>query len=175
MRLFVSVEIPTSLKEKIVSIQNKLSQLESFKGTLVRPENLHITLAFIGSKMESEIDAIAEKLATVIFPSFKIVATSIEKRAHVIWISVESEKLEILALKIGELFPTSENRPYNGHITIARIKEIYDVDALKKATSECIITPTEWVVSTFELQRSITYQEGPMYEPLESFRLSEEI
>ena len=47
MRLFVAIQLNEKVKHSLLSIQEKLRRL-GVRGNYTPPENLHLTLAFIG-------------------------------------------------------------------------------------------------------------------------------
>jgi len=48
-RLFVAVELPQEIKQELAIICDFFAKRELFVGRCMRPENLHVTLKFIGS------------------------------------------------------------------------------------------------------------------------------
>ncbi|TDA29727.1 MAG: RNA 2',3'-cyclic phosphodiesterase, partial [Hadesarchaea archaeon] len=59
MRTFLALEINEEVRERLVKFQRKLSQgWASLK--LVEPENIHLTLKFLGEVEEGRLGAIEE-------------------------------------------------------------------------------------------------------------------
>ena len=67
MRLFVALEIPSTVRDDFAALMNDLRALESKssakKPRWVRPENLHVTLKFIGHVEPEKLDPIRAALA----------------------------------------------------------------------------------------------------------------
>ncbi len=69
MRLFVAVEVPAAVRDDLAALVSELQALESKSSAnklrWVRPENLHVTLKFIGSGPPEKLDAIRAELSRV--------------------------------------------------------------------------------------------------------------
>ena len=132
MRLFVALEIPSAVRENLAALLKNLRAV-SPQTRWVRPENLHVTLKFIGEVPEAKLGAIRSALAGVrsdlpvaldfrglgFFPN--------EKHPRVFWAGIEaSPNLKILAAEIEkatvELGIPREQRPFSPHLTLARLE-----------------------------------------------------
>ncbi len=176
VRLFVSVELPPEVINEVIRIQKELTKQNLFEGTFVKPENLHITLAFFGSVESKEIPCIQKQLATISFPACQILLKELgvnsPRKPRVLWITVEAPVLIQLAQRINDLFPNyREQRPFNGHITIARMKKVLDKEMVKIACKTMAVAPYSWHASEFSLWQSQTVSTGPIYTMLASFPL----
>jgi 2'-5' RNA ligase len=60
IRLFCALQLPDDAVARIVAWQ--AAQLAGARGRVVPPENLHVTLAFLGSRPEREVGPIAAEL-----------------------------------------------------------------------------------------------------------------
>ena len=65
MRLFLAVEIPEALKKILGDIQEELKPKIKSKLTWVRPEQMHITLKFLGEVGEDAIPEILTSLSSI--------------------------------------------------------------------------------------------------------------
>ena len=69
MRLFVALEIPLNLRDNLESLIEELRDLaegpDAKRVRWVRPENLHVTLKFIGEVAAEKLAGIREALSTV--------------------------------------------------------------------------------------------------------------
>ena len=61
LRLFVCVWIPDTLREKIVKFQEEIMKLP-LKGKFVEPQNLHVTVTFLGNKKNEEVTPLKRNL-----------------------------------------------------------------------------------------------------------------
>ena len=135
MRLFVALEIPSAVREHFATLINQLRALESKssakKPRWVRPENLHVTLKFIGHVDPALLDPIRATLAKLrsdgpvdlrfrglgFFPN--------AKRPRVLWAgTVAPPNLSSLARDIdaslAKLGIPAEERAFTPHLTLAR-------------------------------------------------------
>ena len=67
IRLFIAVNCDDETKKLLISIQNNI-RAQSPKGNFSRPENLHLTLVFLGETQEEMIPAICEAIQAAMYP-----------------------------------------------------------------------------------------------------------
>jgi 2'-5' RNA ligase len=132
VRLFVALEIPTAVRESLAALLKCLRVL-SAQPRWVRPENLHVTLKFIGEWPSEKLEVLRSALSAVrldqpvilnfrglgFFPN--------EKRPRVFWAGIEaSSNLITLASEIDhateKLGVPREPRPFSPHLTLARFE-----------------------------------------------------
>src|SRR5260370_12264617 len=108
MRLFVALEIPSEVREKLAALLKSLRAV-SPQTRWVRPENLHVTLKFIGEVPETKLAAIRSALArarsdqpvTVDFRGLGFFPN--DKHPRVFWAGIEpSPNLKTLAADIDK-------------------------------------------------------------------------
>jgi 2'-5' RNA ligase len=134
IRTFIAVEIPENITSGIRELQQDLKDY-GIDIRWIRPENIHLTLKFIGDVQSDDIDNISGAISTTAkgVSSIPLQAKGIGvfpgvKRPRVLWVGLTGQ-LELLTklqktldanLK-GIGFPP-EKRPFKGHLTIGRIK-----------------------------------------------------
>jgi len=168
-RLFIAIDIPKELKEKINS--ELIDSLGDVKK--VPKENLHLTLAFIGDASESNERIIIEKLKKVEFSKFPILLGGTENfDERVIWLSAQAIELFNLAENISkELHLDNE---FSGHITIAKAKQGRDItENFKKIRGRKINQTIK--VDKFILFESKQTQEGSKYYKVAEFKANKKI
>src|SRR5438128_7706789 len=145
MQLFVALEVPAEVRENLASL------LQSFRAVSpqirwVRPENLHVTLKFIGEVPQTKLAEIRSALASVrsaqsvtldfrglgFFPN--------EKKPRVFWAGIAaSSNLKTLAADIEGAMEkcgiAREKRDFSPHLTLARLERPLP-EALRKAIAE---------------------------------------
>jgi 2'-5' RNA ligase len=180
MRLFVALEIPSAVRENLAALLKSLRAV-SPQTRWVRPENLHVTLKFIGEVAEARLAAIRSALAGVrseqpvtlefrglgFFPN--------EKHPRVFWAGIEaSPNLKTLASDIDhateKLGIPPEKRPFSPHLTLAR----FEAPRLpKKLRAEIQGNATRQFgslrTSQFHLIESKLKRTGAEYTTVESF------
>ena len=141
MRLFVALSTPGDVRENLSQMIDELRRADA-RPRWVNPENLHITLKFIGEVSSAGMTEIATALGTVhtaqhvklgfrgtgFFPD--------ARRPNVAWVGIESSpNLAPLAsevnLALSPLGIAREEKPFVPHLTIARFAETRLSPALK--------------------------------------------
>ncbi len=129
MRLFVALDIDDSIRHRLSTF---LDGVRGFAPDLnwARPENLHITLKFIGEQRPEKLSPIKQALQPIHSTPFEISFRSYgffptPKSARVFWIGIESgPQLAGLATSVdNSLTPLgipAETRPFSPHLTLAR-------------------------------------------------------
>ncbi len=184
LRTFVAVDLEDELvRGKIVDIQREISS-SSARIKLVEPENLHITLKFLGEVEETRIPVIVKALEGALkgVDPFRIRLERVGafprvSRPNVIWVGVSDGRDSLIRLanlvedalrKVG--FP-KEKRSFEPHLTIARVKyRSSDLPSLITRVENVEIGEIE--VREVRLKKSTLTPKGPIYETLHSFPLT---
>jgi 2'-5' RNA ligase len=180
MRLFAALEIPAAVRENLAALLKSLRAV-SPRTRWVRPENLHVTLKFIGEVPETKLAAIRNALAGVrpdqsvtldfrgldFFPN--------DKHPRVFWAGIEaSPNLKTLAADVDrateKLGIPREQRPFTPHLTLARFEPPGLPEELRSAIQESAARDFGSVrTSQFHLIESKLKASGAEYTTLESF------
>ncbi len=92
MRVFIAIRFTQAFKEPIFEAQDALRD-NGVRGNFTLPENLHLTLAFIGET--DRVDDIKAAGKEVVFEPFEIKTGRLgcfNGRSKVIWLGIDSEK-----------------------------------------------------------------------------------
>ncbi len=126
-RLFVAIELPDTLKEEVFAIRNDLPG-----GRWVSPDQLHLTLRFIGEVDEQTLLAVKKGLSTVRGAPFQLAVAGIghfppAKSPRILWAGVHADSTLLLVQRgvesaLQHAGIPGETRPFAPHITIARLK-----------------------------------------------------
>ena len=132
IRCFVAVEIPTAVKHQLAKIQERNQLPELF---WVKPENIHLTIKFLGDIWQSDQPKIEKSLTEIAnqYRSFMIKIGSLGAfpnffQPKVIWAGIEKNRDTIVALayQINKALVTIgypiEKRPFIPHVTLARVR-----------------------------------------------------
>ena len=180
MRLFIALEIPVAVRENLAALLKSLQAISPETGW-VRPENLHLTLKFIGEVCETKLAAIRSALATVrsdrpvtlrfrglgFFPD--------EKHPRVFWAGIEaSSNLRALASDIErateKLGIQRKQRPFSPHLTLARFEHPRLPEKLRSAIQENAARDFGSLrTNQFHLIESKLKSSGAEYTTVESF------
>lgn len=181
MRCFISIELESSIKNNINDfiLQNNLSKL--FSGIRwTKPDNLHITLAFLGdisTDRISDVKKILTKIASNHMP-FSIDLSDLGffpslKNPRVLWIGI-NEQPNLLKLKDDinkrlDAFNISyDKKPFSPHLTIGRIKDPLQIEP--KAVSE-LEFKASFLVTEIYLMKSDLSPTGASYTNLYNVKL----
>lgn len=176
MRLFVSVPVPEEIRIRAAALSD---ELPADSINLIRPENMHLTMRFIGETADAA--KITERLSMIRFSPFRceIKRAGVfpsEDYVRVVWVGAESAgKLESLAKDVsGALagFGKEEGEGFSAHLTIARVKRKIDVRPfLSKHRDESF---GAFTVAGFELVESVLGGAGgPVYKTVAGFRAND--
>jgi len=185
-RIFIAINLPESVKEKITSAQKNL---RAFPARWVKKENLHITLIFLGRFKDEEVARvcqIAQEVAGKTQP-FQIKLDKIcygppkKIPPRMVWVSGEkSEELAKLRDNLEkEIFSPiaqdfSGTQPLSPHITLARIKQWewrrIEPDEMPQVEQDISL---DFEARSIEVMESHLKREGPEYVILESCPLKE--
>lgn len=122
MRLFIAINFSKEVKDILLEAIDELRS-QSISGNFTRPENLHLTLAFIG---ESEnIPAIRNVIDRCAVPAFDMTVQGAGHFGDLYWVGIENNPiLKSLAEKLRTDLRASgfdiEAKAFKPHITIAR-------------------------------------------------------
>lgn len=175
MRLFISIQVPPHVIEEIVRIQKILTSQNLFVGTLIKPEQLHSTLLFLGNVEVEQLPEIIQKLETIRYTEFTASLNSLKanswKYPHVLWLTLCSPALHELARIIHVCLDYKEEHAFRAHITLFRIKKIFDKQKLQELLQNSSVQQKTWIVTKFTLQQSELHSEGARYTCLHVFYL----
>ncbi len=184
LRLFVAVNLPVEVRQRLAAAQEHLRHGRP-DVSWVRPENLHLTLKFLGATAEERLDPIRQTLATVgpKHRAFQIEMAGVGsfggRVPRVVWVGVKQggESLTALAadaeLALADLGFPREQRGFTAHLTLGRVRSPRNVEGLavgiREIQEERFGTAP---VETFELMRSELRPSGSVYTMLERFELA---
>lgn len=184
IRSFIAITIPEEVKEVLAGLVQGLKPIFP-KISWVKPENMHITLKFLGNIREEDIGQIKQIMAkscTDISP-FSLQGQALGvfptvNRARVIWTGLHGETALLeklyLALETGlaQIGFAKEERPFRPHLTLGRIKTRAKPKPLLEAIHQyqTFSTPS-FTVKEIVLFKSTLHPQGARYTVLEKVRL----
>jgi 2'-5' RNA ligase len=184
LRAFIAIEIDEAVRQKLVAAQQQLANTGAQLG-LVGPENIHVTMKFLGDIREDQIGAITDAVqATVagvgpfdigvrgigVFPDLRYI--------RVIWAGVSDGREQVTSIQrridqnLAKLGFKPE-RDFVPHLTIARVKSAAGKERLTKFLKN--MTNVEFGscrVGAVELKQSTLTPKGPIYSTLAHIELA---
>jgi 2'-5' RNA ligase len=182
MRTFIAIELDKEIKEKISLIEEELRKTDA-DVKWVKPENIHLTLKFLGEIDEKQADKIknilqdlAKEKQTFEMAISELGAFPKLNFPRVIWIGIKkgaenvlniASELEEKLSKIG--FP-KEKRSFSGHISIGRVRSnknrLQLIEAVNKINEANQKETYTQLVKNITLFKSTLTPQGPIYEAL---------
>lgn len=175
-RIFLAINLPESIKQELLKIQNQWAGLPM---RWTKKENLHVTLVFLGYLSDEAVLEVCQsaRQAAQENQPFEIKLERVclfpEKFPRLIW--AEGEKNPALVKLRNDLekklLNYQENKPFQVHITLARIRqrEWRSLSSLLEIDKNIsLIFP----VNSIEVMESFLSRKGPDYTVLESIELA---
>ncbi len=168
-RLFIAVKIPDEIQNKIIK---SISIPKNFK--IIKPENLHVTILFLGDTDEETIPQINKTLQEISnkFESFNLEISGFGQfpsngYPRIIYITGDKGKqeLSLLAEEIrNKMKPLGyiDDKNFEYHVTVARMK----FKSPEKAILPPLDTKYNFKTDKIILFKSELKPEGPIYIPL---------
>ncbi len=176
MRIFISIDVPKEVRKEIEKIQAKLPK---FKGKKTEPENLHLTLKFLGEIDDRKVEEVKERLKEIKYGSFEAEIDSIGffdnrkssryKQQIIIWLHMKNCKK--LQKKIDDALKClfKPEKRFMSHLTIARVKKISNKKFFLEKLKQIKISNLKFNINSFHLMQSKLFKKGPKYSVIEKY------
>jgi len=163
--LWPDAQTRQALQERVQTALGPLS------GRRVEPENLHLTLDFLGTVEGERARCLLAGMAEIQSAPFSLTLDRLDsfRRARVIWLGVSHTPpaLEMLVQHLRALRAACglapERRPFMSHLTLMR--------KVVSPPATTAVPPVTWQVERFLLVASRTLPEGARYEVVAERRL----
>jgi RNA 2',3'-cyclic 3'-phosphodiesterase len=189
IRSFLAFELPPEIKDHVrrVSEDLKKSKLDV---RWVKPDNIHLTVVFLGDVREGDISGIAREVERVCFGfhpfDFCLKGLGIfpdRKRPRILWTGYEGDVERISSLRDvlqERLIPfeiKEEKRPFKPHLTLGRFRNPGRVDP---KLDEILVRHEGLSSPAFQAGELILFKselkpQGPEYTKLESWVMSADV
>ncbi len=190
LRLFVAVNLDPALRPAVDQVRRRLVQAWPQGERLVKwvePENLHLTLKFLGEVGEEKAEEVLAALEGLAGKGeFEVRYSGLgafprPRGARVLWIGVVegADRLASLAAWVEERlqplgFPR-ETRPFSPHLTIGRLRTpAYHPELERAVEREARVEVGSQRVQSVEVMESVLRRQGPVYTVRASYRLGPE-
>lgn len=170
MRLFVALDLPSSLRTRLSWLSGGLPGAR-----WVPPENYHVTLRFIGELPAYRAEEVDHALAGLRAPGFTVQLAGVgtfEKggRIGALWVGVERNKqLEHLQTKVETALQRAglerERRRFAPHVTLARLDGVPEPKVAAWVQGHNLFRSEPMAVGHFTLFSSRLGKEQAVYEP----------
>ena len=175
IRSFIAFDIEDpKIIRRISNVQSMLEKTGAHL-KLVKPENIHITVRFLGNISPFQVDEIYDEMRKVNFSPFEIEIRGVGvfpniRRINVIWAGIKKGANELTSI-FNQLEPRlqrigfkKETRGFSPHLTIARVRTSHK----KAELIRCLKEIENYEFGTLEarclrLKKSILKPKGPTY------------
>lgn len=186
VRTFLGIDLGEEIRDRLVALQEELAEAAP-DVKWVEPENLHVTLLFLGEVAQRETLDIcrAAQKAIMDVPAFVI---SVEgtgcfpnlRRPRTLWVGIGKgsdeikevhDAIETPLLEMGNY--RRETRGYTPHVTLGRVKGDSPSDVLVKALAKHKTwSAGETIVKAVNVMSSELRSDGPIYTVLGKAKLA---
>jgi len=189
IRAFIAIPLPESLLAHLGRLQRRLEQEVPPRSVRwVRPENIHLTLQFLGDtpvekvlRIKAALEVVARYAPPCTFAVGGLGCFPNPRRPRVIWVGVQEPTGRLAALQdaieeaMAPLGYPPEGRGFTPHLTLGRVQRRASRDDAARIGQ--VITSTdigrlgEAPAGRFVLFQSVLRPTGPEYTMLAEFRL----
>ncbi|HEU0010634.1 MAG TPA: RNA 2',3'-cyclic phosphodiesterase [Verrucomicrobiae bacterium] len=183
LRLFVAIAVPEEIKARLAALQREWRErLGRSSISWTRPENLHLTLRFLGDVPSNRLEDLTAALAAAAAPQVPLKLTVADlgcfpnsRRPRILWAGIRDEAggLRELARRIVVATDSYSSQPaeerFAGHLTLARVRRIVGniSSTIGGFTGETAARAVgSWRAETVELVQSELHPAGSRYTTL---------
>ena len=182
IRTFIALELPPSVISLLEKVQEDLKSM-GLPAKWVRPENIHLTLKFLGNITPDDIDIIGGAMMDAVddFAAIDLVARGVGvfpgiKRPRVIWVGLGGQIQLLFAMQcmlednLAALGFKKEKRPFKGHLTLGRFRQTANSNTIRQIMREYAnLHSEEFTASRIILFKSDLKPTGAVYSQLMNF------
>lgn len=175
LRAFLAVPLSSEIKDCYARLHGDVTR--RFRGLRwVRPENLHVTMRFLGDTEERKAETLRRDVATLTAgqAAFRLTLGAPgcyggRKAPRVVWIGIEkgAEEMRRLAdgieLSARQLGFKPETKPWAPHVTVARNREGLKIEGWEEALAASGLSGLGLDVEGVSLMSSRLLPRGPEY------------
>jgi 2'-5' RNA ligase len=178
VRAFIAIEVPEcEAKNGILGFMRTVSE-SGADLKLVEPQNIHVTLRFLGEVSTSKLESIKAELNKISFNAFDVSLRGVGvfpdyKHINIIWVAIDEGNVGLVDLygKItnalrGVGIPL-DMRGLSPHITVARVRSGRNKEGLSQTISR--LKDLEFGIfhaNSFHLKKSTLTAIGPIYQSM---------
>lgn len=178
IRSFVAFDIDNKLVLRRFSEVQNILVATGANLKLVKPQNIHITMRFLGNISPSVVDLVYEEMRKISYAPFEVEIRGLGvfpsyNYPRVIWAGVQEgvdtlrDIFNQLDLPLRRVGFKSDSKGFNPHLTLARVK----TGQHKAELINCIKTCTDYEFGTIKanclkLKKSVLTPRGPIYSTI---------
>ena len=185
IRLFIALSIQPEVKTNLDTI---ITDLKSKGGKVkyVNPNNIHLTIKFLGNTEESKVDRIisqldnaANNISPILSNLTKLGGFPNLKNPRVIWVDIEKNREQIINLgktvdtALTEIGFDKDTKPFTPHLTLGRVKDNNGLNSLTDFIQQYKFNEIPLLFNSLSLIQSTLTQKGPYYKTLHKINFTE--
>ncbi len=198
LRLFIALELPSQLRNHLAQVIEQLRRNDNHAVKWVTPNNMHLTLKFLGETPLEKIEEIKTAIGKTVTDTtsaggaFKLQSTTLGafpnlNRPRVFWTGCIGDDLRLMSELAGAIDDTlcdlgfeKEERAFKAHLTLGRVRrprpgaKAPDVGELVERLKNYDYAPVDFEINRLCLFESELTREGPIYTVLESWEFGGE-
>ncbi|MDR0808122.1 MAG: RNA 2',3'-cyclic phosphodiesterase [Gemmobacter sp.] len=174
IRVFVALAPPEDLRRRLVVLQHSLPLQRRQE-----PEDLHLTLAFLGAQPDSVLEMVHDGLKALRAEPFTLMLSGVGifggAKPRVVWAGIEaSEALHRMQARVAVQAGVTPPKGFTPHITLGRCGAMDEAARLRleAAAAGQGFRTGPWIVSEIGFYASYLGTRGQRYELLASYPLS---
>ena len=176
VRTFIAIDLPAEIREGMADVQKSLARSDA-RLTFVRPEQMHITLRFIGEIDLLLVPKVAAALRGIPFSPFSMTVQGVggndPRRPRVIWANAEDggESARMHGAVDRALAPLGiePEARFTPHATIARVRR-FDSSLIPLLQEVSKTSFGTFMVKSCSFKKSTLTPKGPIYEEITEVR-----
>jgi 2'-5' RNA ligase len=183
-RCFIALELPLPVQKHLGGI---ISQLKEAQADVkwVEPNNTHLTLKFLGEISPEQVQNSRKilfnqngKFLSINCRTGQIGAFPSWSRPQVLWLGLKNGVREITDIQqvlengLAECGFTRDPKKFKPHLTLGRVRSPNNMDKLTEKINALSLEDIEFRFVGLSLIKSTLTQSGPVYQSLESIKLS---
>jgi 2'-5' RNA ligase len=179
LRTFIAVELAKPIRDRVIALQEKLAGTGT-EVKWVEPENLHVTLLFLGEVEDREVPDVCRLTADCVrkHAPFTMTVEAVgcfpnPRRPRILWVGVGQGADELCAIhdeleaSFDSMGVRREERRFTPHITLGRVKSDRPLDDLSAVlTKQAAWKAGESPVREIHVMSSRLGSHGPKYTVL---------
>jgi 2'-5' RNA ligase len=184
IRTFIAFELPPAVISLLQQVQQELKGLK-LRARWVRPENIHLTIKFLGDITPGDMDKIGVAMAdaAVEIAPLSLAVKGIgvfpgTKRPRVIWVGLGGDIHRLLALqsrledKLAAVGFPRETRSFRAHLTLGRFKQAANPATIRQMINEYAnLSSDDFTFKHIMLYKSDLKPSGAVYSQLKQAQL----
>jgi 2'-5' RNA ligase len=167
LRLFFALWPDDAVRAAIASLAREVAG--ETRGRAVAPDNVHLTLAFLGERPAAMVPDLCACVSTIGTATFNLSLDDIGcwRKTGIAWLTARRTAPPLLVMHdhiveaLGGLHIVIDERKFMPHVTLAR--------RIEAVVARRVLPPIEWQIGSFALVASVLDPAGVRYDVLKTW------